>query len=433
MANEEYLKILKQGVEVWNQWRQREADTYQRSMTAYVTERFLREDLGSDKFQEALKEWSRQNRIRIDLKDADFHGANLNRANLHDVDLARADFSDTDLREADLTETNLRSANLIRAALTDANLNRANLIDANLCQADLCDANLYTATLIKANLSRASLAGTFFRKADLSRADLGSANLLYANLSEAFLVGADLKKADLSGANLSGADLQAADFAGSTIGATTFANVDLSEVVGLETAKHQQPSSIGIDTIYRSKGKIPEVFLRGAGVPENLIEYMHSLVGTAFEYYSCFISYSAKDQEFADRLYADLQTKGVRCWFAPKDLKIGDKFRQRIDEAIHVQDKLVAVLSESSVKSVWVEKEVETAFEKEKRQNRMVLFPIRLDDAVMETNEAWAADIRRTRHIGDFCHWKNHDSYKNAFERFMRDLKAEDKLKSMQK
>jgi hypothetical protein len=84
----------------------------------------------------------------------------------------------------------------------------------------------------------------------------------------------------------------------------------------------------------------------------------------------------------------------------------------------------MVLLSESSVSSPWVEKEVETAFEKERREKRTVLFPIRLDEAVMETGEAWAADIRRTRHIGDFRDWKNHDSYKKAFERLLRDLKA---------
>ena len=88
------------------------------------------------------------------------------------------------------------------------------------------------------------------------------------------------------------------------------------------------PSTIGIDTIYKSRGKIPVEFLRGCGVPENFIAYMHSLTGQAFfEFYSCFISYSSKDQEFAERLHADLQAKGVRCWFAPEDLKIGDRFQ----------------------------------------------------------------------------------------------------------
>ena len=161
-------------------------------------------------------------------------------------------------------------------------------------------------------------------------------------------------------------------------------------------------------------------------MPEDFIVYMKSLVGKPIEFYSCFISYSSKDEDFAQRLYADLQAKNVRCWFAPEDLKIGERFRPRIDEAIRVHDKLLLVLSESSVRSAWVEKEVETAFEKERRQdNKPVLFPIRLDDAVMETDRAWAADIRRTRHIGDFRTWKDHDAYQEAFARLLRDLKAE--------
>jgi hypothetical protein len=203
-----------------------------------------------------------------------------------------------------------------------------------------------------------------------------------------------------------------------------FGDTDLSLVKGLEAVNHVLPSTIGIDTIYLSNGKIPEVFLRGCGVPDNFIAYVGSLVGKAFEYYSCFISHSSKDQELAERLHADLQDKGVRCWFAPEDLKIGDKFRTRIDEAIRYHDKLLLVLSEHSVNSKWVEKEVETAFDKE-TADHTVLFPIRLDDAVMQTDRAWAADIRRTRHIGDFANWKDHDAYQKAFERLLRDLKAE--------
>ncbi|HWZ96949.1 MAG TPA: toll/interleukin-1 receptor domain-containing protein [Candidatus Dormibacteraeota bacterium] len=123
-----------------------------------------------------------------------------------------------------------------------------------------------------------------------------------------------------------------------------------------------------------------------------------------------------------------MQSKGARVWLATEDLKIGDKFRARIDEAIRMYDKLLLVLSKDSVKSPWVESEVEAAFEKEQKQKRTVLFPIRLDDAVMEAEEAWAADIRRTRHIGDFRKWKEHDEYQKAFGRLMRDLKAEVKM-----
>ena len=64
---------------------------------------------------------------------------------------------------------------------------------------------------------------------------------------------------------------------------------------------------------------------------------MKSLLVNPIEYYSCFISYSSKDEEFAKRLHAALRAAYVCCWFAPEDLRIGERFRRKIDEAIRVQ------------------------------------------------------------------------------------------------
>jgi hypothetical protein len=141
---------------------------------------------------------------------------------------------------------------------------------------------------------------------------------------------------------------------------------------------HNGPSSIGIDTIYKKKGNIPQVFLRGAGVPENFIEYMNSLVGTGFEFYSCFISYSTKDQEFAERLYADLQAKGVRCWFAPHDIQGGKKLHEQIDTAIRLHERLLLILSPDSINSEWVKTEIANARHREVKEKKQVLFPVRL-------------------------------------------------------
>lgn len=143
------------------------------------------------------------------------------------------------------------------------------------------------------------------------------------------------------------------------------------------------------------------------------------------EFYSCFISYSSKDAAFASRLHSDLENNGVRCWFAPEDIKIGEEFRQRIDDAIREYDKLLLVLSEYSVRSDWVQDEAEACFERERRQRRQVLFPIRLDTAVTRTRQAWAASIRRRRHIGDFSSWRDPEAYERAFQRLLRDLKAQ--------
>ena len=144
------------------------------------------------------------------------------------------------------------------------------------------------------------------------------------------------------------------------------------------------------------------------------------------QFYSCFISYSSKNRDFAERLHADLHAKGVRCWFDQEQLKVGEKFRHQIDDAIRVHDKLMVVLTEHSIASDWVEAEVEAALDRERSEKRTVLFPIRLDEAVLQTQVAWAAHIRRTRHISDFERWKDHDTYQSTFTRLLKDLKSED-------
>jgi uncharacterized protein YjbI with pentapeptide repeats len=352
MANVEHLEILKKGVPTWNEWRENHPN------------------------------------IRPDLEEAKLRGADLTRANLMGANLFKADLRKANLHQANLYEANLRDANL-----EEADLNKADLSLADLHRADL----------------RAEFNEANFTSALLEEANLRGAHLFRADLTDAVLRGTDLSGADLNGAVLMGADLSGAILKDLAMGWTVVADIDLSTVKELKTVQHKAPSTIGIDTVYRSQGKIPEVFLRGAGVPEEFITYMRSLVANPIEFYSCFISYSSNDQHFAERLYADLQAKNVRCWFAPEDMKIGDRIRPRIDEAICVHDKLLLVLTGNSMKSPWVEKEVETAFEKERKQGRTVLFPIRLDDAVMDAEEAWATDIRRTRHIGDFQGWMEHD------------------------
>jgi hypothetical protein len=321
-------------------------------------------------------------------------------------DLVAADLRGAHLRGCDLSEANISHARFEAAKPDDP---RADLSGAILLGAHVCEANLRMA-----DLSGADLSGADFHNSQLSIVDLSHVNLTAADLSQTILIATDFHRANFEGVNLNY----------SMIGHARLTEVDLSKAKGLETVRHSYPSTIGIDTIYKSKGNIPEIFLRGAGVPEDFIVYMRSLVGKAIEFYSCFISHSSKDSDFAHRLHADLQQKGVRCWFAPEDLKIGDKFRMRIDESIRVYDKLMVILSANSINSPWVEEEVEAAIEKEHQQNKPVLFPIRLDDVVMETEQAWAASLRRTRHIGDFRAWKDHDPYQKAFDRLLRDLKA---------
>ncbi|NTW82583.1 MAG: toll/interleukin-1 receptor domain-containing protein [Chlorobiaceae bacterium] len=413
MANPEHVAILKQGLDVWNRWRKDNPE-----IIPDLKEANLREaDLRDANLRGA-------NVSGADLSGADLSGADLNRAYLDRSNISGAIMNRAYFRKANLNRAYFRGADLIRADFGGAYMIRsdfrgADLSEANLSGADLRDANLRGANVRGADLSEANLSGADLSGANLNRTYFSGANLRDANLSEA-----DLSEANLRGVNLIRANLRGVNFNNSKVGATAFNNNDLSTVNGLDTVSHEGPSSIDIDTLFKSKGNISEVFLRGCGVPDQMIEYAKSLTSSPIEYYSCFISYSHMDDEFARRLHNDLQAAGVRCWFAPHDMKIGDKIRPTIEDSIRVYDKLLLILSTNSVNSKWVKHEVEHALDQEIKRDKPILFPVHLDNTVMESDAGWAANIKDTRHIGDFIRWKDHDAYQEAFTRLLRDLKA---------
>jgi len=458
-ANPKHVKIVKKGAEAIAEWRRSNPR--------------VRLNLHEADLRKAALSGANLSRAKIsganlsgaDLIDADLSGANLIGANLIEADLSASDLCGAGLTKANLFSANLTQVKLIRADLSVANLIKAHLAQAKLVGADLFGAdftqanlsgadldkaklvgvnltraNLRGATLLGANISRADLFGADLTAADLTAADLTAADLTAADLSRANLLGADLTAANLTrvsllGANLTKTNLDRANLSESVIWRTVFADLDLSCVGGLESVKHNGPSSIGIDTLYRSRGLIPDVFLRGCGLPDALIAYLPSLLGTeeAIQYYSCFISYSHKDEEFANRLHSRMRDEHLRVWFAPEDIKGGRKLHEQIEQAIRVYDKLLLVLSETSMKSEWVATEIYHARQREIKEKRKVLFPITL--VPFETIKAWkcfdadtgkemAREIREY-FIPDFADWKDHDCFEAGFKRLLEDLKAD--------
>jgi hypothetical protein len=302
MANPEHVKAIKSGVRTWNAWRKKHSRT----------------------------------------------SPNLSGARLIEAVL----------EAANLDSTNLEGAYLSNASLGNASLKRSKLAGAVARGAAMPNVNFVGSDLSGTDLRNAHLAHAYFGHANLSAADLRESTLWGADFFGARLTKANLRCSDLSGVNFTGADLSDADIGMAKIAVTTFGDNDLRSVKGLDCARHEFRSVIGIDTIFRSKGDIPESFLRGCGVPDDFIVFAKSLVSNPIDFYSCFISYSTNDQAFADRLYGDLQSKGVRCWFAPHDIQGGRKIHEQIDEAIRLHDKLLLILSPHSMESEWVKAEI---------------------------------------------------------------------------
>jgi uncharacterized protein YjbI with pentapeptide repeats len=194
MEKQEFIDLLKQGVDSWNFWREKNLD--------------IEVDLSQLSFSQDFSgiNFSGVNLSGSDLSELDFSRANFNSANLTGANLSEAQLIEADLSEADLSKTNFSEA-----YLTDANLRGANLVEANLKEAHLANANFSDADLSGANLSEAYLLGTDLRKAYLTVANLRSAEIIEANLSGADLSGAYLNGANLSGTDFSRANLRKAD------------------------------------------------------------------------------------------------------------------------------------------------------------------------------------------------------------------------------
>jgi hypothetical protein len=79
------------------------------------------------------------------------------------------------------------------------------------------------------------------------------------------------------------------------------------------------------------------------------------------------VSYASQDVAVANSVVESLERQGIQCWIAPRDVKPGTQYADAIVRAINEAKTLVLVLSQSSVGSSHVGREIERAASKHKQ------------------------------------------------------------------
>jgi len=82
-----------------------------------------------------------------------------------------------------------------------------------------------------------------------------------------------------------------------------------------------------------------------------------------------FISYSRTDNNFVEKLSADLRKQGISVWIDNQKIQAGANWMEEITKGLNNASALIYVISSDSVKSKWVERELQYIIQ----QNKIVL------------------------------------------------------------
>lgn len=369
--------------------------------------------------RDAVAQW----RAEHPGESLDLNAGYLSHTRIPQVDLSGADLRNSDLmgamlRRANLTDCRLNPVHLYRGDLRQATFDRSLLNGANLRGADCREASFQNADLDRIILSDANLSGANLRGANLSRANLDRANLTGADLTGATLNGAALTRTNLSGVIFRDSDfyeavfnstpLDGADFAGSIMGYTVFQNCNLSAAQGLAAVRHDAPSTLGVDSLFRSGGQIPAAFLAGVGAPAALDAFQQSLAGGPALSGDYFIACAAGDLAFATQLRDDLRAAGARCWLFPENARGSALVDRRstseeeeVERWIRHYDKLLLVCTPEALASETLRNDIIAAKERQQSRDQWVLFLVTKDGFMQAPRDRYARSLSAEHRVFD--------------------------------
>jgi hypothetical protein len=94
-----------------------------------------------------------------------------------------------------------------------------------------------------------------------------------------------------------------------------------------------------------------------------------------------FISHSSKDKRFVRQLAADLVANDVQVWLDEQRIRVGDSIPEKIAQGLAESDFFLIVVSQNSISSAWVQKELNSALVKEIERRQVTVLPVKIDSS----------------------------------------------------
>ena len=125
-----------------------------------------------------------------------------------------------------------------------------------------------------------------------------------------------------------------------------------------------------------------------------------------------FISHSSKDKPFIRKLVADLTAEGVSVWLDEQRILVGDSIPERIGQGLAGSDIFLLALSENSVASDWVQRELNSALVSEISKRKIKIMPLKLSECAIPA-------IIQDKKYADFT-----QSYKSGFDELLAAIRS---------
>lgn len=124
-----------------------------------------------------------------------------------------------------------------------------------------------------------------------------------------------------------------------------------------------------------------------------------------------FISHSSKDKPFVRKLAADLTAAGVSIWLDEQRIRVGDSIPDQIAQGLAESDIFLIALSDNSISSEWVKRELNNALVTEIARRKVKILPLKL-------TECQIPEVIRDKKYADFT-----KSYREGLEALLASIK----------